>query len=202
MSYIYKYTIPDLKFLNLFHKSLENIQGLPNEFNLHLEDQVSIIFNEDLTSEQINILDNFVQNYVPPQYYKQIIYSTGLNILNQKINSTVYTTIGSDLWLIDPDNDNDTDLGYVKFVSNLIGPLDTNSINNVTYSIRLYDAINNNVLFEQTNITNTNMQIFTAEFLENLPDVDTILQLQGKVSNNDYSLYITTAHFVYYKNIY
>ncbi len=202
MSYIYKYIIPNLKFLNLFHKSLEDIEGLPNEFNLHLEDQLSIIFNEDLSSEQITILDNFIQNYIAPQYYKQIINTNSLNILNHKINSTVYTTIGSDLWLVDPDNDNNIDLGYVKFISNLIGPLDTNSMNNVTYSIRLYDAVNNNVLFEQTNITNTQMEIFTVEFVENLPNVDTILQLQGKVSNSNYSMYITTAHFVYYKNIY
>jgi hypothetical protein len=201
MSYIYKYTIPNLKFLNLFHKSLENIKGLPNNFNLLLDDQLSIIFNENLTSEQINILDNFIQNYVSPQCYKQILSSNSLNILNSKINSTVYTTIGSDLWLIDPDNDNDTDLGYVKFVSNLIGPLDTNSINNVTYSIRLYDALNNNVLFEASNITNTNIEIFTIEFLDKLPSIDTILQLQGKVSNSDYSLFVSTAHFVYYKNI-
>lgn len=194
-TYTYKYTIPNLKFLNMFHTFIETIPGLPTNFNLLSEDQVSITFNEELSSDQINTLSTFIQNYAPPQNFQTITSTNTLNILNTKINSTIYTTISTDIWVIDPDNDNDNDIRYLNIVSNLVGPLNSNA----NYSIRLYDALNNKIIFESPGMTNTTMQIFKIEDFINIPTTDSIIQLQGKVSNTNYSINIASARIVYYK---
>lgn len=199
MSYTYKYTIPNLKFLSMFHTFIETIPGLPTNFDLLSESQVSIIFNEELSSDQINTLNTYIQNYVPPQNFQTITSTNTLNILNTKINSTIYTTISTDIWTIDTDNDNDDDIGYLNIVSNLVGPL--NNISNVNYSIRLYDALNNKIIFESSGMTNTTIQIFKIDDFVNIPITDSVIQLQGKVSNINCSINIESARIVYYKII-
>jgi len=179
----------------MFHTFIENIPGLPTNFDLLSEVQVSIIFNEELSSDQINTLNTSIQNYVPPQNFQTITSTNTLNLLNTEINTTVYTTISTDIWTINTDNN----IGYLNIVSNLIGPLNSNI--NTNYSIRLYDALNNKIIFESSDMTNSTIQIFKIDDFVNIPTTDSVIQLQGKVSNINCSINIASAKIVYYKII-
>lgn len=201
MSYIYKFTIPNLKYLDLFHLFLENISEIPSNFTLLFEDQLSIIFNEPLVESQIISLTNSIENYIPPQSYSIFDSTKTLNISTNQIKSTVYTTVSTDIWKIDPNTDLDINITNMEIVCNLSGPQDGNIIPNVNYSVRLYDALNNNVIFESTNLSNTSIQILTFTNFQNISKNDTVLQLQFKVSSNTYIANIFAAHFTYYKTI-
>lgn len=201
MSYIYKFTIPNIKFLNLVYSFIETIPELPSDFSLLSEDQVSIIFNEQLNDAQITSLTNSIQNYIPPQSYSIFDSTKTLNISTNQIYSTVYTTVSTDIWKIDPNTDLDINITNMEIVCNLSGPQDGNIIPNVNYSVRLYDALNNNVIFESTNLSNTSIKILTFTNFQNISKNDTVLQLQFKVSSNTYIANIFAAHFTYYKTI-
>ena len=160
MSSIYKYTIPNLKYLNLLHEYIENVHNLPSNFGLISEGEVSIIFNQQLSDTQINLLTTSINNYVPPQFYKEIYRNESLNITQSNINNTVYTSIATDVWIIDKTNV-DVDLGNVVIVANLVGPQDGIIVNNTSYKLRLYNTMNNTIIFESDNLTNTDLQILT-----------------------------------------
>lgn len=201
MSYIYKFTIPNIKFLNLVYSFIKTIPELPSDFSLLSEDQVSIIFNEQLNDEQIISLTYSIQNYIPPQSYSIFDSTKTLNISTNQINSTVYTTVSTDIWKIDPNTDLDINITNMEIVCNLSGPQDGNIIPYVNYSVRLYDALNNNVIFESTNLSNTSIEILTFTNFQNISKNDTVLQLQFKISSNTYIANIFAAHFTYYKTI-
>lgn len=198
MSYIYKFTIDNLKYLNLLHTFINTIDHIPDNFTLLSEDQVSIIFNEELSVDQVNTLTNYIQNYNPPQCYSIIISTETLNISLNQVNSRAYTTAITDIWRVEPDNNDLTSLSHVEIVCNLVN---TSSILD-NYSIRLYDAINNNVIFESGNLTNTVLKILSFSNLQNIPMADTILQLQFKVSSSNVSVNISAGHFIYSKSFY
>ena len=201
MSYIYKFTIPNLKYLDLFHLFLENISEIPSNFTLLFEDQISIMFNEPLVESQIISLTNSIENYIPPQSYSIFDSTKTLNISTNQIKSTVYTNVSTSIWKTNPNTDFDINITNMEIVCNLSGPQDGNIIPNVNYSVRLYDALNNNVIFESTNLSNTSIQILTFTNFQNISKNDTVLQLQCKVSSNTYIATFFAAHFTYYKTI-
>ena len=200
MSYIYKYTIHNLKYLDQLHTYIENIQGLPTNFNLYSEEEISIIFSEELSRDQINILTTNINNYSPPQHYKIIDSNEPLNIIQNTINSSVYTIIATCVWLSSTKND-DINLENVIIVSNLVGPQDQIVVPNVYYMIRLYDAINNKVMFESNKLLNYDLRFIKFKNIQNIPLKDSLIQLQVKVSEINYLVNVSAAHFTYYQTI-
>ena len=110
MSYIYKFTIPNLKYLDLFHLFLENISEIPSNFTLLFEDQISIMFNEPLVESQIISLTNSIENYIPPQSYSIFDSTKTLNISTNQIKSTVYTNVSTSIWKTNPNTDFDINI--------------------------------------------------------------------------------------------
>lgn len=202
MSFSYKYTINNLKYLDQLYNYIASLHGLPSDFSLLSEDQVSIIFKEQLSDGQINVLSNAINNYSPPQYYTTIHNTEAINIIQNQVNKTVYTCVSTNVWLVDRTiNSGDIDLGNIVVVSNLVGPQDGIIVHNANYMIRLYDAINNFVLFESNNLVNTDLQILTFSNIQNIPITDTLLQLQVKVSSTNYLVNVSAAHFTYFQMI-
>ena len=198
MTSTYKYTIPNLKYLNLLHEYIDSIQNLPSNFGLISEDEVSIIFNEQLSDTQINLLTTSINNYMPPQFYKEIYRNESLNITQSNINNTVYTSIATDVWIIDKNNV-DIDLGKIVIVANLVGPQNGIIVNNSSYKLRLYNTMNNTIIFESDDLTNTDLQILTFSNIQNIPIVDSVLELQAKVSSSNYIVNILSTHYTFFK---
>ena len=198
MTSIYKYTIPNLKYLNLLHEYIDSIPNLPSDFGLVSEDQVSIIFNQQLSDTQVNLLTTSINNYIPPQFYKEIYRNESLNITQSNINSTVYTSIATDVWIVDKNNV-DIDLGNIVIVANLVGPQNGIITNNANYKLRLYNTMNNTILFESDNLINTDLQILTFSNIQNIPTIDSVLELQAKVCSNNYIVNILSTHYTFFK---
>lgn len=201
MSYVYKYIIPNLKFLNLLNDYITNIPELPVNFSLLSEDLVSIIFSEPLSTTQQNLLTTSIQSYSAPQFYNIIDNTQAINIIQNIIGSTDYTSIATYIWIMNDTNSNIIDLGNVVVIANLVGPEDTHIINNASYKLRLYNAINNKVIFESDNLTNTDMKILTFSNIQNIPTFDTLLELQASVSINNYKVNISAAHLTFFQTI-
>lgn len=98
-------------------------------------------------------------------------------------------------------NSNIIDLGNVVVIANLLGPEDTHIINNASYKLRLYNAINNKVIFESDNLKNTDMKILTFSNIQNIPTFDTLLELQASVSINNYKVNISAAYLTFFQAI-
>ena len=198
MSFIYKYTIPNIKYLDLLHTYIESISGIPTNFGLVSEDQISIIFNQQLSDTQITALTNSINSYIPPQYYKELYNTESLNITQSNISSTDYTSIATDVWIIDK-NDINVELGEIIIVANLAGPQDGKVVIGASYKLKLYNTMNNTVVFESDNLTNTDLTILTFSNIQNIPIIDTVLELQAKVSNSNYIVNILTTHYKFFK---
>lgn len=201
MSYVYKYIIPNLKFLSLLNDYITNIPELPVNFSLLSEDQVSIIFSEPLSTTQQNLLTTSIQSYSAPQFYNIIDNIQSINIIQNIIDSTDYTSIATYIWIMNDTNSNIIDLGNIVVIANLVGPEDTHIINNASYKLRLYNSINNKVIFESDNLKNTDMKILTFSNIQNIPTFDTLLELQASVSINNYKVNISAAHLTFFQAI-
>ena len=70
MSYTYKYTIPNLKFLSMFHTFIETIPGLPTEVlnkNIQVQNKITdgqpVFLNNNLIikfSEKLSLYPHFI----------------------------------------------------------------------------------------------------------------------------------------------
>lgn len=202
MSYIYKYTIPNIKFLNLLHNYIAIIPTLPTNFSLVSEDQISVIFDEQLSNNQIDLLTTSINNYSPEQYYNVVDSTQPISISQNSTNNTDYTSIATYIWIIDEAIKNiDFFLGNVVVVSNLVGPQDGIVVNNASYKIRLYNATNNTIIFESDSLTNTNLQILTFSNIKNVPSINSVLELQAKTLVSNYQINTSAAHFTFFMSI-
>jgi hypothetical protein len=193
MEYKYSFTKDRLKYLNKLHEFIKDIPELPSDFYLLNEDQVSVVFKEELNDSQIEILTMSIENYDPPQVITEVIGSNSIFISNSVITTTEYNIVGIDIWQADYDNDNDVHIGYITIASALIGDGD--------YSIRIYDTINNKVIGEICNLNNKNMSIITINNLVNIPASDTLIEVQAKVLNPLSKCIIKACQFVYTRYI-
>lgn len=194
MEYKYSFTKDQIKYLDKLHEFIKGIPELPSDFHLFNEDQISVIFKEELNDSQIEILTMSIESYDPPQTITEVSSSNSINISNSVVTTTEYNIVGIDIWQADHDNDNDIHIGYVTIASALIG--DGN------YSIRIYDTINNQIMGEKTDMDNKTMSIITINNLVNIPTDDTLIEIQAKVSNPASKCIIKACQFIYTTEIY
>ena len=186
MEYKYSFTKDNIKYLEKLHEFIKSIPQLPSDFYLFNEDQVSVVFKEELNDSQIELLTTSIENYSPPQRIIEVIGSNSINISNSVVTTLEYNIVGIDIWQADYDDDNDVHIGYITIASALIGDGD--------YSIRIYDTINNKVMGEICNLNNKNMSIITINNLVNIPTSDTLIELQAKTTSK---CIIKACQFVY-----
>jgi hypothetical protein len=196
MEYTYSFTKNDIKYLEKLHEFIKDIPELPKDFYLLNEDQVSVIFNEELNDSQIDILRISIENYTPPQIVYEVVGSNSINITNTNVNTTEYSIVGVDIW-----QGINNSIGYITIASNLIEKnVIGNLIGNGDYSVRIYDTINNNVIGEVTNLNNTTISIITIDNLSNIPTNDTLIEIQVKVSRKSDKCVIKACQFIYIKD--
>lgn len=190
--YIYTFTKDNIKFLDKVFQYIKNISELPSDFDLYIESQLEIVFNQELDSNQINILNNAIQIYIPPQELEIISNTKPMMLIHNTISTNIYSTIATDYFLAEQITDS-IRLGYVTCVSNIIG--------NGSYKLRLFDAINNKIIGESDSLNNSNLQIINIINLINIPENNTLLELQGQVSDTTSICIIKLAHLIYTENI-
>ena len=185
----YSYIIPDLIFLDKLHEYLSETFDI-NSFYLTIEGfNVDIHFLTELDTQDKNNLNTLINVYNPPQT-KLEFYSTDIiQILNDNISNTNYSLIGSYLWT----NINPNIIPSSFKIVTLLIPQNTSD----NYSIRIYDTMNNNILSELTNLTNTTLQIFNLTSISNIPKNETVLEIQIKCSNPLSKVFCNNANILF-----
>lgn len=172
MEYIYSYNKEDVKFLDHLHTYLSEISTIPTDFYINATSQIDIVFTQELSNEQLIILNNAIDDYIPPQeLYIPLRNETILN--NAVISSIAYSVIGTYYF---SSLDNDTFITSFTIVSCVKGA--------ISYKIRIYDSINNKIICETDSLNNTNLQIVKLDNLSNIPLNDTLFEIQGIISDN------------------
>lgn len=200
MTFVYNYTIPNLKFLSALHESIELLPNFPQDFYITSSNQVSIIFEQELTYDQLNILSNHITNYIPSAYYDTEYLTENINILVNKTDLTNYTPLSKYIYSKKP---NTIVLKKISIISNLTGPLEklTPVDTNPSYYFKVYDTINNQTLYE-VNLNNQELEKIDCINLTNLPQDNTIIELQFKTSNSNYLVNLHAIFFEYVERTY
>jgi hypothetical protein len=177
MEYKYFYTIPNLKYLeHLYNYILENGSDiLPIDFHLNIEATLDVVYNQELTNEQKIVLDNIISGYTPPQQLVKII-KTETIVLSQNtlLPTNNYTVIGTYFYTKPTD---DSFISSFKIVSSVDG--------NTNYKFKVNDSINDSILCESLTFNNNTLQIINITDISNLPNNDTLLEIQCVVSGNN-----------------
>lgn len=186
----YEYTIENVKFLDKLHSYIQDIFPTYN-FHIDIHEKIKIIFTNELSQNEITLLETSIANYNPPQYTHVISKNENVNITNNKTNNTIYSTISTYLY-----SSSDDFIDKMKVISYM-----NTSTNNSYYKIRIYDITNDIVITESNELNNTNLEIIEFSDLEYNSTQDTILQIQIKVSNTNTFAYVQNINFTYSKQI-
>lgn len=180
--YTYNFIIPNIKYLNKLHSYIATIPttngiSIPVTYFLSSDvDNISVNFNENLNTMQLNLLTSYLYSYSCPQSIINIETSKSFNIITNKINSVIYSIISVDIYT--PPSDKNIQLGQLLIVGNI-----SNINSNGTFQIRLYDSTNNKVLIESNKLNNTSTQLLTFNNLQNIPVANSVLEIHVKVSD-------------------
>jgi hypothetical protein len=171
------------------HRYISEIPGLPTDFSLLSEAQVDIIFNQELTEEQLSSLNNSIAVYIPPTRLLELDHTESVSILKPTVNTTSYFTFSTDYWVNALKSSENIVLGHIIVVANIdIG----------SYKIRVYDSLNNNVLVESNSLSNNHIQIIKLQDLVNIPTSDTLIEFQCKVIGSG-TCSVKAVQYVFYK---
>lgn len=192
MSMQISFTKENIKFLDKLHEYIAiEIPDLPPFYILSAE-QITFVFEYELSNVLNKILTTTVENYSPPQSYTKINKIDSLNISNSKINSLNYTSCATYLYT----NVNVLNFGLINIISNM-----SYSNNSGTYQIKIYDILNNKVIKESELLNNEHFEIIPLNNLVNVPTNDTFIEIQIKVSDVKNMCNIKAISFVYLETI-
>ena len=176
IEYTYTYNKENVKFLDDLHMYVLQVDALPSQFYINASSHIDIIFTQELSSEQLNILNNIINEYVPPQELHIPFINETILITNPVISTNTYSVIGTYFYSI-ANLQTDVFISSFTIIASVKG--------NISYKIRIYDAINDNLLCETNSLNNTNLQIIKITNLSNIPSNDTLLEIQGLVSGDN-----------------
>jgi len=176
IEYIYSYNKENIKFLDDLHAYVLQVDTLPSQFYINANSKIDIIFVQELSSQQINILNNIINEYIPPQELHTPFINETILITNPTISTNTYSVIGTYLY-------SNVNLQTDVFISSFT--IIASVKGNISYKIRIYDAMNDNLICETGSLNNNNLQIIKVTNLLNIPSNDTLLEIQGLVSGDN-----------------
>lgn len=186
-NYIYTYDIGNIKFMDFLHEYL--LDFFPQtSYLFHInsnQTQIEIVFENELSNNEQTILNNAILSYEPPQNKYNISKSVNA-MLNTSISTTTYSLISTEFLTYKSDEN----IGYVNIIAMVNGL--------GSYKIRLYDTINNNLICQTNSLNNNTLQLIRIDEIDNLPDNDTILEIQCHVSDSKSTCIIKSVQIVYY----
>lgn len=134
------------------------------------EDVVDIIFADVLTGGDDTILNSVIANHVPETGIRKTVFYS-YTPKTTKVNNTVYQRVGGPFKY-----GGAREVGEINQVD-VIGNMD---VGMTSYSVRLYDAVNEVVIAEVTGLTNTVESIVDLGVISNIPEDETILEIHAK----------------------
>lgn len=167
----------DLNSINELKKYISGIISGLNSITYESRN-VNLQFDSELSNEDKVILENAITNYTNP-IDTSIHHITQAFILNRLCSTTSYSLIS-----------NYISNGIVKCVQVKCNINDINA----TYNLRIYDANNNIVLGELTNLNNTIEEIKNINIIVS---INTILELHCYVSSNSVVCSIINVYNIY-----
>lgn len=189
-NYIYTYDIGNIKFMDFLNEYL--FEFFPNElYSFHINSTntyIQIIFITELTNNELNILNNAMETYDPPQNKYNISKTVNMMLSKTNVSTTTYSLIGTEYSQY---NENES-IGYIDIISMVNGA--------GSYKLRLYDTINNTLICQTNSLNNDVLQLIRINDINNLPTNNTILELQCQVSDTDTTCVIKSMQIVYYSN--
>lgn len=204
MSYIYSFTIPNLKYMGHLHDYISAIPSIPSKFELYVEVTVDVVFEEELSADSVAILNQYISVYVPPIILYEIDHMEVVNILKSSVDTVGYFTFATNYWISETklSNGGDVSLGYIMIASNILpDALKAGEIQgSAGYQIRVYDVLNNNIITESDVLSNSHLQIVKLESLQNLPLTDTLIEFQCKIIGVG-TCSLKSVNYVFYKCI-
>lgn len=122
MPFTHIFNIPNIKFLDYLQTFIEGINEIQIEFYLiYNEPNVNIVFQEQLTQDQLNTLTNSLNTYTPPQTHVsekgQLITGDGVTLapgFDTQILAADSTTESGLKW-INNNNITNTELQICKY---------------------------------------------------------------------------------------
>jgi hypothetical protein len=188
--YIYVYDIGNIKFIDLLHEYLLDFFPMTSH-SFHInsnQTQINIVFVTELSNNEEGILNNAILDYDPPQNKYNISRTSNIMLSNLTTSSSIYTLIATEFLKYNADES----IGYIDIISLVNG---TGS-----YKIRLYDTIHNKLICQTNSLNNNTLQLVRINDINNLPDSDTIIEIQSQVSNPTVTCIIKSIQIVYYYN--
>jgi len=178
--------------LDQLHQEIENIGITGANFIgiTQTSNEIAVIYDNELNIDEQIVLDDAIANHIPdnsPPRNNFINYSPTI----AKVQSTSYTKVGS--IFLDNSKLEITYIDVVAFKGN----------NQASYNIRIYDTINDNVIVESTNLTNTESSIINLGNLSNIPSTSTVYEIQAKLSaltGSPASRHVTIDQVLFYYN--
>ena len=191
MSYTYTFNVPNILYLDLLTNYLYTTT-LPINFyiNYSFNYKLDIVYATQLTSDQITLLTNTINNYTPPQTEEIItlnentfIYKDQFNSNESNVNIYLSILVYNFLYNIHTEDK----LSYVYVYS---------YINSGSYKLRVFDITNNTVLAESGNLTNRtlvkNILPITSSFTN-----DALIEVQCLVLRKHSNYYIQLCNFIF-----
>ena len=168
----------------LFNEIKANTNISPNciiVFNVG--DNVDIKFISPLSGAELAVLNTIIANHVPKSITGNII--NNIIISSDQVTTNTYTTIasfsfpGTNLW---------RNVSNIKVISFM-------EYGGTSYMVRIYDITNNNQVCLKT-FSNTDENIYDLGILSNLPNNESIFEVQAKISGSTVA-YIKNINIYY-----
>ena len=182
---------PDRFYVEVMASNISNVSS--SYLGTTMKDgEIEIIFNSELSSEDLIILNNIISNH---QYSMPVIMKNKYisvypsNLKKQK--KTAYTVVtnfnyrGSDA------------IGSINYIE-AISHMDSTVTN---YKIRVVDKNTGNILVEKTGLNNTTPELFDLGTITNVPSVNSMLEIHVyKNSTKDTDFVYIDEILIYYGN--
>jgi hypothetical protein len=182
----YTFNKPSIIYLELINPLLQDINLQPYILE-YIEDVLKLVYTEELTNEQYNILNVFITNYEPLLIKPDEFHSSyNISIIKNTTSSNEWVLIGSCQYI--PNIDISVKLIDMTVVSN---------IESGDYQFRVYCMSDNMILGTSDIFDNTIRTIHTIN-IENTPTSNCIIELHAKVSNTESICKIDSAQLNLY----
>ena len=193
--YIYTKSLKDIE---KFYSLLTELIAINFKITIENTSNLKIVFDNVLSEEQENTLNNFVNNYENVEL-KRIFRSEILNIYNTNVSSLEYVSIADNVLLIDEINHHIH--YYIVYIIPDFKPINQINYNNAAYyKIKLYNKCDNLVIYESGELSVSQEEIYKLCEINSQNVCDMTMEVQLKVSDVNYVCNIKLIKIVYYKH--
>lgn len=192
MSTNYNFNVPTRLPNGVNHKTLELEikQNITSGFVMyHYGDNLSIIFDTALSSGEETTLNGLIDNHDETYVIPRETFLSINPLIFQTKNSS-YTTMATFTY---GGAFNIGTINYIDILAKRTNP-------SITYDLRIVDNSNGKVLCEQNDLNNNDYQAIDMGTISNIPNEQTVLDVQAKISGSGNNKYVNLSQILIYYN--